>query len=289
MRRYTPFALLSSTGAAPPGSVSPFPGTFNVHSGAFSFTSRFADAYSARTFFQSHWSSSATIIGFTVSVPVPSSVWPTRMVTVSSGAIVIQALISGTAASRYQGWAATGTLAASALGGSQKPRTIAPPTAPLVSRNSRRSMSVVFCGASSLSDCSGFSLMTSSFYLLRPAGLALLDAAAFRPCTSRAPLIPLTSQLGGPVDCLTYTMIGSASAGIGHLGIDVGIRWVWLLFEQCHRCQDLPRLAVATLRNIELLPRQLDRVRPVGRQSFDGGDLPASGPTGLQQSGHTRL
>src|SRR5215510_14389617 len=173
MRRYTPFALLSSTGAAPAGSVSPFPGTFNVHSGAFSLTSRFADAYSARTFFQSHWSSSATIIGFTVSVPVPSSVWPTRMVTVSSGAMVIQALISGTAASRYQGWAATGTLAASALGGSQKPRTIAPPTAALVARNSRRSMSVVFSGAGSFSDCSGFSLITSSTNLSawRPGGL----------------------------------------------------------------------------------------------------------------------
>src|SRR5262245_19254712 len=84
-------------------------------------------------------------------------------------------------------------------------------------------------------------------------------------------------------------MIGSAPAGIGHLGIDVGIRWVWLLFEQCHCCQDLPRLAVATLRNIELLPRQLDRVRPVRRQSFDGGDLPPAGPTGLQQAGPHRL
>src|SRR5262249_32352250 len=84
-------------------------------------------------------------------------------------------------------------------------------------------------------------------------------------------------------------MIGSAPAGIGHLGIDVGIRWVWLLFEQCHRCQDLPRLAVATLRNVELLPRQLDRVRPVGRQSFDRGDLPAAGPTCLHEAGPHRL
>src|SRR6266850_741291 len=165
MRRYTPFALASSTGAAPPGSVSPLPGTFSVHSGAFSLTSRLADAYSARTFFQSHWSSSATIIGFTVNTPVPSSVWPTRMVTVSSGAIVIQALISGTVASRYQGWAATGTLAASALGGIQKPRTIAPPTAAVVARNSRRSISFVFSGAVFPSGCSGFfSLMMSSLF-----------------------------------------------------------------------------------------------------------------------------
>src|SRR5262249_37035307 len=205
-------------------------------------------------FFQSHWSSSATIIGFTVSVPVPSSVCPTRMVTVSSGAMVIQALISGTAASRYQGWAATGTLAASALGGSQKPRTIAPPTAAVVARKSRRSMSVVFSGAvfpsarsaffsfiiPSFTCCalpalyflmlrpSGLALraLRSSFYLLRPAGLAF------------AALIRLTSQLGGAVNGLADTMICSAPARISHLGIDVGIRGVWLFFKQRHRCQD---------------------------------------------------
>src|SRR5439155_10572132 len=163
MRRYTPFAFSSSTGAAPPGSDSPLPGTFSVHSGAFSLASRLADAYSARTFFQSHWSSSATIIGLAVNTPVPSSVWPTRMVTVSSGAIVIQALISGTDASRYQGWAATAALAASALGGIQNPRTIAPPTAAVVVRNSRRSISVLFSATVFPSPCSGFfSLMMSS-------------------------------------------------------------------------------------------------------------------------------
>src|SRR5437660_3051264 len=196
MRRYTPFAFSSSTGAAPPGSDSPLPGTFSVHSGAFSLASRLADAYSARTFFQSHWSSSATIIGFAVNTPVPSSVWPTRMVTVSSGAIVIQALISGTAASRYQGCAATGTLAASALGGSQKPSTIAPPTAAVVARNSRRSISVVFSGAVFPFNWSEvFSLMMSS----------------------------LTTQRGGAVDGLADAVIGPAPARIGHLGIDVGV------------------------------------------------------------------
>src|SRR6266540_2900150 len=110
-------------GSPPPaGSSLPLPGTGIVHAGAFSLKSRFADAYSDRTFFQSHCSSSATIIGQFVNTPWPISHWPTRMVTVSSGAIVIQALISGAVASRYQGWAATGALAASALGGSQKPR-----------------------------------------------------------------------------------------------------------------------------------------------------------------------
>src|SRR5438309_2370763 len=196
MRRYTPFAFSSSTGAAPPGSDSPLPGTFSVHSGAFSLASRLADAYSARTFFQSHWSSSATIIGFAVNTPVPSSVWPTRIVTVSSGAIVIQALISGTVASRYQGVGATGIFAASAPGGIQKPRTIAPPTAAVVVKNSRRSISVLFSGV--------FSLMMSS---------------------------RLTTQRDCAVDGLTDAVIGSATAGIVHLGIDVGIRRLRLLVD----------------------------------------------------------
>src|SRR5438874_3172095 len=215
MRRYTPSMPRSSTGAAPPGSVSPLPGIFSVHSGAFSLASRLADAYSARTFFQSHWSSSATIIGFAVKTPVPSSVWPTRIVTVSSGAIVIQALISGTVASRYQGVGATGTFAACALGGIQKPRTIAPPTAAVVVRNSRRSMSVLFSGV--------FSLMVSS----------------------------LTTQRGCAMDGLADAMVCSAAAGVGHLSIDVGIRWIWLFFEQRHRSKDLPRLAIAALRNVK--------------------------------------
>src|SRR5205823_12734405 len=135
-----------------------------------------------------HWSSSATIIGFAVNTPVPSSVWPTRMVTVSSGAIVIQALISGTAASRYQGVGATGIFAASALGGIQKPRTIAPPTVAVVVRNSRRSMSVLFSDV--------FSLMVSS---------------------------SLTTQRGHAMDGLADAMICSAAAGVGHLSIDDGI------------------------------------------------------------------
>src|SRR5438552_9977240 len=83
-------------------------------------------------------------------------------------------------------------------------------------------------------------------------------------------------------------MIGSASAGISHLSIDVGVRGLWLLFEQRHCCQDLPRLAVATLRDIKLFPGELDRVRPIGRQPFDSGDLPADGPTGLQEAGPHR-
>jgi len=75
----------------------------SVHSGAFSRASRFADAYCGRTFVQSHCSSSHTIMALDVQTPWPSSVWAMRIVTVSSGAITIQALTSGVAGSSYQG------------------------------------------------------------------------------------------------------------------------------------------------------------------------------------------
>src|SRR4030095_8527315 len=109
MRRYTPVSwLLPVVAALPDGLPMSLFGALSVQAGAFSLASRFADANSARTLLQSHCSSSATIIGLAVNTPVPMSLWPTRIVTVSSGAIVIHALISGTIGSRYQGWAATG-------------------------------------------------------------------------------------------------------------------------------------------------------------------------------------
>ena len=102
------------------------PGTLSVHSGAFSRASRLADAYSGRTFAQSHCSSSHTIMAFEVHTPWPSSVCAMRTVTVSSGAITIQALISGVG------------VCAAAFSGIQKPSTKAPCAAATVARNSRR-------------------------------------------------------------------------------------------------------------------------------------------------------
>src|SRR5438270_11831498 len=116
------------------------PGTCNVHSGAFSTALRCGEAYSAFTLLQSHWSSSATIIGQEVKTPVPCSVCATRIVTVSSGAMVSQALISGTVASWYQGWPWT-ALACALVPGRWKPSTMAPPTAAVEARKSRRLIS----------------------------------------------------------------------------------------------------------------------------------------------------
>src|SRR5678815_2135161 len=127
------------------GSVAPLPGTFRVHSGAFSRASRLAEAYWGRTFAQSHCSSSATIIAFEVHTPCPSSVCAIRIVTVSSGATTIQALTSGVAGASYQDapdGLATGVCAC-VLSGIQKPRTKAPCATATVARNSRRVTSVV--------------------------------------------------------------------------------------------------------------------------------------------------
>src|SRR5262249_15769150 len=138
MRRYTPSSPLSWTGSPPPaGSYCPLPGTGRVHAGAFSLALRLAEAYSARTLLQSHSSSSAIIIGQVVNTPVPISLCATRIVTVSSGAIVSHALISGSLEPRYHGWAATAVAFARA-GGSPNPNTLAPPTAGGGLREARR-------------------------------------------------------------------------------------------------------------------------------------------------------
>src|SRR5262249_36678068 len=109
-------------GSPPPlGSLAPLPGAFSVHSGAFSRASRFADAYCGRTLFQSHCNSSATIMALEVQTPWPSSVWAMRIVTVSSGEMTIQALISGVAGSSYQ--LVPATLWAFDCVGTQKRRT----------------------------------------------------------------------------------------------------------------------------------------------------------------------
>src|ERR1041385_2402788 len=90
------------------------------------------------------------------------------------------------------------------------------------------------------------------------------------------------------MDCLADTVIGSTSAGVGHLCIDVRVRGVWWLWKERHGCQDLPRLAVAALRNIKLLPGKLYRMRSISRQPFDCGDLPAGSSACLQITGSHR-
>jgi hypothetical protein len=78
---------------------------------------------------QSHSSSSATSMGSAVKMPWPISERATRMTTVSSGQITIQALTSG---------AASPARAGSPPSGSSKPSTKPPPMAAALARKERR-------------------------------------------------------------------------------------------------------------------------------------------------------
>src|SRR2546425_3955993 len=100
-----------------------------------------------------------------------------------------------------------------------------PPTVAFVFKIPRRSMSVLFSDV--------FSLMVSS---------------------------SSTTQRRRAMDGLADAMVCSAAAGVGHLSIDIRVRRFRFLFQQRHRSKDLPRLAIAALRNIKLLPRELHRV-----------------------------
>jgi len=77
--------------------------------------------------------------------------------------------------------------------------------------------------------------------------------------------------LRGDVDSLADSRIRPAAAKVGaHGGVDLRVRRLRRLRKQRRCRQNLSRLAIAALRNIHLLPRKLNRVRAVGRESFDG-------------------
>src|SRR4029077_3602334 len=77
-----------------------------------------------------------------------------------------------------------------------------------------------------------------------------------------------------PVNRAADARVGPAAAYIpGHRFIDVFVRRVGFLAQQHRRAHDLPGLAIAALRNIQLDPGALQRVAQVGRNSLDGGHL----------------
>src|SRR6185436_4574620 len=77
---------------------------------------------------------------------------------------------------------------------------------------------------------------------------------------------------GGAMHGGAYALVGAAAADVGHRRVDVGIGGLLVLGEQ--RCcrHELPGLAVAALRHVQLRPSLLHRVAGVARQPFDGGD-----------------
>src|ERR1043165_8550706 len=70
--------------------------------------------------------------------------------------------------------------------------------------------------------------------------------------------------------------VGRAPADVaGHRLIDLRVGRLGILLEQRRGAHDLARLAVAALRDVELLPRPLHGMRPIGRQPFYGSNLAA--------------
>src|ERR1700745_126357 len=76
---------------------------------------------------------------------------------------------------------------------------------------------------------------------------------------------------------------GAADADVGHTPtqvachhrIDVLVSWIWIILEQGSRLHDLAGLAVTALRNLQIDPCGLQRMAPIGIESFDGRDFGA--------------
>src|SRR5436309_1634099 len=94
------------------------------------------------------------------------------------------------------------------------------------------------------------------------AALVLSNSRRFMSFISALVFISLSlaPQRGRAVNCLADAMVGPAPAGIGHLRIDFSLCRLRPFGQQRHSGQDLSRLAVSALRNIELLPGELHRV-----------------------------
>src|SRR5262245_7048319 len=84
-------------------------------------------------------------------------------------------------------------------------------------------------------------------------------------------------ELGGTTDRLHDPLIGPATAKIvSHRGFDLGQRRILALCDQGGSRHDLAALAIAALRDPDLHPGLLDRMRAVGRQPLNGGDALAN-------------
>src|ERR1700758_2744657 len=78
------------------------------------------------------------------------------------------------------------------------------------------------------------------------------------------------SSLDGSSDAL----ISAATANVGgHAFVNVFVSGLGLAFQQGNGLHDLPRLAVAALRNIELHPHLLDGMEPVGADILNCADF----------------
>src|SRR5882672_4982923 len=83
----------------------------------------------------------------------------------------------------------------------------------------------------------------------------------------------LLAQVRGDVHGGADALVGATAADVGHGLVDVRVGRLRFLGEERGRGHDLAGLAVAALRDVDLRPGLLHRVRAVARQAFDGDDL----------------
>src|SRR5215831_550400 len=74
------------------------------------------------------------------------------------------------------------------------------------------------------------------------------------------------------MDRPAHAVIAAATTRVRDVRVDVGVGRLRDLREQCERAHDHAGLAVAALRRVELLPRDLYRMITVARDAFDGLD-----------------
>src|SRR5271169_2938889 len=174
------------------------------------------------------------------------------MVTVSSGSITIQALISPEcAASSPQG--RTPSVAASARPGAAMPSAKPPVAVSEVTMNWRRE---------------------------RPwePVVGLVAVMVISP-------ISKLHRCGGAMHRATEPLVGTAAAYVGEVRVDVGVGRIGVLPEIGRDRHDLARLAVTALRDFLGEPGLPDRMLAVGRQALDRRHLGAGDAADRHRAG----
>src|ERR1700722_1437407 len=95
------------------------------------------------------------------------------------------------------------------------------------------------------------------------------------PCGLRS-ILPMASRslLGGALDGAEDARIGAATADIAiHVANDVVTARILVRRKQRRGLHDLPGLAIAALRHLQIEPGLLQRMVAIGRQALDGGDV----------------
>src|SRR5580692_2278019 len=211
-------------------------------------------AISVRTLLQSTSSSSATICGNEVLMPCPISGFLQVMVTISSGAMRMYALMVPAASAACD----APVLAADAALGKLKSNSMPPPATVLAARKLRRDSAKPAARSAARSNWSPVSC--GSFM----SGRVMSDLPRVGGRQTRG-LFNGGSNAG----------VGGAAADVAaHRGVDILVRGLRLLVQQGGGRHNLSRLAVATLHDIERQPRFLHLLTGRGiANGLDGGDL----------------